>query len=87
MTVERLQEALNRRPFQPFDIHTDDGEVVRVRSPEFAWVLPPGNRTMYVATGRGVDDDRVEIIDLLLITKLTHGRNGRTRNRRGSSRR
>ena len=82
MTIERITEVLNRRPFEPFTIHTADGEKVRVKSPEFAW-LPPGRRTLHVVTGRGVDDDRIEYIDLLLVTKLTtgtgNGKGGRAR--------
>ena len=76
MTIERFREVVNKRPFQPFTIHTADGEKVLVKSPEFVW-LPPNSRTLYVVRGKGVDDDRVEHIDLLLVTKLSTGANGR----------
>jgi hypothetical protein len=56
-------------------IHTADGETVKVAHPEFLWVLPPG-RTIYVHTGRG---EEVQTIDLLLVTKLTTGMNGKQR--------
>jgi hypothetical protein len=69
MTIQKIREAHEKRPFQPFAIHTADGEVVRVKHPEFLMVTPPG-RTIYVATGRG---EEVQTIDLLLVTKLTSG--------------
>ena len=72
MTIERFNAVVKQRPFQPFTIHTADGEKVRVKSPEFVW-LPPKSRTLYVATGQGVDDEHVEYIDLLLVTKLSVG--------------
>ena len=80
MTIERFREVMNHKPFLPFTIHTADGEKVHVKSPEFVW-LPPNSRTLHVVTGRGVDDDRVEHIDLLLVTKLSIGVNGKRRRR------
>ena len=70
---------LDERPFRTFDIHTSDGRVVTVRSPEFAWIHPFG-RTMYVCPNPAVDAD--EVIDLLHVTKLSQGsqrRNGKRR--------
>lgn len=68
MTVQRLQAMLDDRAFRPFSIHTSDGEVVRAKSPEFAW-LHPSKRVIFVATSSTVD--REEVIDLLHITKLS----------------
>jgi len=73
MTVQKIREAHEKRPFQPFTIQTADGDTVRVTHPEFLWVLPPG-RTIYVYTGHG---EEVQTIDLLLVTKLTAGANGK----------
>jgi hypothetical protein len=80
VTIQKIKELHDKRPFRSFTIHTADGETVSVKHPEFLWVLPPG-RTVYVYTGKG---EEVEIIDLLLVTKLTtgtvngkHGRAGR----------
>ena len=71
MTFQRLKAMMDERPFKPFDIYTSDGEIVRVKSPEFAWIHP-SKRTMFVATRADVDSEQV--IDLLHITKLvTHG--------------
>jgi hypothetical protein len=67
--VEKLREFHEKRPFQAFDIHTADGETVRVRHPEFLLRTAAG-RTIYVHTGRG---EEVQTIDLLLVTKLTYG--------------
>jgi hypothetical protein len=63
-----MKALLEERPFKAFSIHTSDGDVVRVRSPEFAW-LHPSKRVIFVATS--ASEDREEIIDLLHITKLT----------------
>ena len=86
MTVEKVRQHLQQKPFVPFMLHTADGDRVRVKSPEMAW-LTPGGRTIFIATGeRGIDDDVVEIVDLLLVTKLTTGRrNGGGHSRKHSS--
>jgi hypothetical protein len=68
MTYQRLQAMLAERPFKPFRIHTSDGEVVPVKSPEFAWIHP-SKRVVMVATDSKLDTE--EIIDLLHITKLS----------------
>jgi hypothetical protein len=82
MTVQRLEAMLKEQPFRAFDIHTSDGEVVRVRSPEFAW-LHPSRRVILVATSKS--EDREEIIDLLHITKLSRPDGGNGKSRRGRS--
>src|SRR6266480_2525090 len=81
MMYNRLKTMLDERPFVPFEIHTSDGDVIRVRSADFAW-LHPGRRTMLVATDPRSDTERV--INLQQITKLaTRGAHGR-RKRGGS---
>jgi hypothetical protein len=76
VTTEKVRELHEKRPFEPFVIHTADGRTVRVIHPEFL-LRTVGGRTVYVHTGKG---DRVEIIDLLLVTKLTTGStNGKQR--------
>ena len=81
MTLQRLQAMLGERPFQPFRVHTSDGEVVDVRSPEYAWLHPSG-RVMLVATDPKLDSEQV--LDLLHITKLSTvpGRGGNGKSRR-----
>lgn len=76
MMYDRLKTMLDAWPFVPFDIHTSDGDVIRVKSAEFAWIHP-GKRTMFVATDPRFDTEYV--INLRQITKLatTRGANGR----------
>ena len=76
MTIEQVDAAHHAKPFRPFRIHMADGSSVPVRHPEMLLRTPQG-RTIVVATG----EDHIEIIDLLLVTKLTFG-NGRTRRSR-----
>jgi len=70
MTVEKLKFLHDQRPFQPFTIHTADGESVLVKHPEFL-MRTVGGRTIHVHSGRG---DEAQIIDLLLVTKVSFGR-------------
>jgi hypothetical protein len=65
MTVERLQQVLNTTPFQPFTIHLADGKSIPVVSREFVASSPSG-RTIVVFD----PEDRMNIIDLLLVTNL-----------------
>jgi hypothetical protein len=65
MTVERLQQVLNTTPFQPFTIHLADGKSIPVVSREFVASSPSG-RTIVVFD----PEDRMNIVDLLLVTNL-----------------
>jgi hypothetical protein len=65
MTVERLREVLTTQPFRPFTIHLADGNSIPVASREFVSTSPSG-RTIVVWQ----PDDRMNILDLLLVTKL-----------------
>jgi hypothetical protein len=67
MTIERMQEALGTQPFRPFSIHLADGRRVPVLHREFAMSSPTG-RTVVVFQ----PDDRMNIIDLLLVTDLEY---------------
>jgi len=81
MDYDRLKARLDERPFKPFLIHTSDGDVIRVKSPDFAWIHP-SKRTMFVATDPKFDKEYV--IDLLHVTKLLEDRsksNGHRRSR------
>ncbi len=68
MTVEKFDEFLKRRPFEPFTIHVADGSKIGVIGPEFA-SRTQGGRTIYVATG----GERTQWIDLLLVTRISTG--------------
>ena len=65
MTVERIREAYDKQPFQPFAIHVADGRGIPVLHREFMMTAPSG-RTVVVMQ----PDDTLNIIDLLLVTDL-----------------
>jgi hypothetical protein len=65
MTIEQLRDLYRARPFRPFVIHLADGRQVPVNHPEFIMTVPSGRTILVVQP-----DDRVNIIDLLLVTDL-----------------
>jgi hypothetical protein len=65
MTVERFREVISAKPFRPFTIHLADGQAIPVASKEFVAPSPSG-RTIVVFQ----PDDRMNILDLLLVTNL-----------------
>jgi len=76
MTIQEIRKAYETRPFQSFEIHTADGRAIPVKSPEFL-AFSPKQRCVYV----GVDDG-LEVVDLLLVTRLkirSRGSNGHTK--------
>jgi hypothetical protein len=75
MTIQEIKKAYEARPFQAFDLHTADGRVIPVKSPEFL-AFSPKQRCVYVGL-----EDGLEIVDLLLVTTLKH------RQRTGNGRR
>ncbi len=85
MSPDRIKLALAEQPFQPFTVHTGDGEKVDVLSREFAY-LYPGARTLLVSvplkpSAKEEGEFEEHRIDVFLITKLTSpirrkGRNG-----------
>jgi len=79
MTIERVKELYDAKPFQPFVIHLADGREIPVHHREFIMSAPSG-RTIYVTQ----PDDSFNIIDLLLVTdlELKRVRNGSSKRRR-----
>ena len=65
MTIEQLREQVRAEPFQPFVIHLADGRGIPVVHREFIMPSPSG-RTVAVYQ----PDDRMNMIDLLLVTDL-----------------
>jgi hypothetical protein len=65
MTIERLREQLQYEPFRRFTMHLADGRDIEVHHREFIAVSSSG-RTAVVFQ----PDDRMNIIDLLLVTDL-----------------
>jgi len=76
MTIEQLDAVYKARPFKPFTVHLADGTEHHVAHPELMWHTPKG-RTIVISLG----GEKMAIIDLLLVTKITHG-NGAQRRRR-----
>jgi len=79
MTIERIKELYEATPFQPFVLHLADGREISVNHREFIASAPNG-RTLVVFQ----PDDRMNIIDLLLVTdaELTQGKNASGRRRK-----
>lgn len=81
MTLARLLEAHQARPFQAFTLRTGSGREYHVPHPEFLAVTP-GGRTVVVTHGK----ESVEMIDLLLVESLHFG-NGERKSGRGRKQR
>ncbi len=74
MTLDRLKAAVDAVPFRPFSLRLADGDVVAIRSPYQIAFLPPG-RTILVDQ----PDESFDVIDLLLVTKLSYRKGQRRR--------
>ena len=79
MTIEKLKEFHERRPFEPFDVYLADGRSFHVDHPEFL-MQSRGGRTLTVT----LPDDRAVVVDRLLVTSREPSTNGqRTKRKRG----
>lgn len=79
MTLERLKEVHQARPFKPFRLHLADGRTLRIAHPESLAYSPTGGRTAaYVAP-----DESTHFVDLLLVSRI-EVRNGNGRKKRRS---
>jgi hypothetical protein len=67
MTIEQLDKVHKYRPFRPFRLHLADGTSVLVKHPELL-MRTQGGRTVFANT----HGENVEIIDLLLVTKISY---------------
>jgi hypothetical protein len=78
MTIEKLRDFYDAKPFQPFTIHMADGRRIEVRHRDFIAAAPSGRAvTVYQP------DDSPNVIDLLLVTDLeVEPLNGRKKPRR-----
>lgn len=77
VTIERLREAVQARPFRPFTIVMADGTRVKIQHPEMIAMSPKAERTFVVAYG----NEQTAIIDLFLVAAFEF-RNGAHRNGR-----
>ncbi len=78
MTIERLRDFYDAKPFKPFIIHLADGREISVRHRDFMMAAPSG-RTITVYQ----PDDSLNVIDFLLVTDLEIAAiNGRRKRRK-----
>lgn len=75
MTIEKLREAVQQRPFKPFTVLVADGREYYVPTPELISIAPRASRTFVVAHG----EEEYTFLDLLLVTGLEFGASGRRR--------
>ncbi len=75
MTADEIREVHRARPFRPFTLCVVDGREYEVRHPELMIVTPRG-RTVVVAS----PDEKVDIIDTLMITSIHMDDNGEGEN-------
>lgn len=71
MTIERVRDVLQAKPFRRFTLDLADGNRVPVVHPDFLFMTPSG-RTIVVTNL----DDSLRIIDLLLVTAIHIGARG-----------
>ena len=70
MSIEGIKEALHQSPFQPFKIRMVSGTEYMVEHHDFI-SASRSYRRLYISTNQ---DDRVEVLDTLLIESLHHTR-------------
>lgn len=79
MTIEKLREVHQAKPFRPFSLYLADGGTIRVSHPE-SLAYSPSGRTIVVIS----PDDRTQFVDLLLVSRIELGNGTRRRSRRGA---
>jgi hypothetical protein len=80
VTINELRRAMGTQPFKPFSINMTDGRVFHVPHPEMVAILKGLERTVVLAVP---GEEAVEIIDLLHVTSLSIGGNGKPRRKAG----
>jgi hypothetical protein len=65
MAPQAIRELLDAQPFRPFSVRLPDGERVPVATADHAQLSPAGRRFVVFS-----DDDRMRIIDPILIAEL-----------------
>jgi hypothetical protein len=64
MTTTNIEDALNKSPFTPFDIHIDSDKVVHVRHSDFL-LFSESKRTAVIVEG-----ERFHIVDMEHISSI-----------------
>ncbi len=71
MSLQDLQTALRRRPFEPFRLYVSDGATYDIRHQE---LCVPGTRSLFIGIKESATDelayDRYAIVDLIHVTRL-----------------
>jgi hypothetical protein len=65
MTIDKVRELYEAKPFRPFTIHLADGRAIVVEHPEFMARAPSGRALVVYQP-----NDSFNIVDLLLVTDL-----------------
>ena len=79
MQVGEIRRVLQAQPFRPFTINMSDGRSLSVRHPEMLAILMGLERTVVLAVP---GEEAVQIIDLLHVSSLTIGENGKKTGRK-----
>jgi len=72
MTAEQIKKAQEQAPFQPYSLHLSDQRTIGIQHPDYLWIIP-GGRNVAIADDHGA----VDIVDLVHVTSLHIGVNGR----------
>ena len=79
MTIERLREVHQARPFRPFRLHLADGRGITVTHPE-SLAYDARGRTIVVVLSTGA----THFVDLLLVTDIEIDGRGARGRKKGS---
>lgn len=71
MDREQISELMTAKPFQAFTVHTDDGDLIGVKSPEYIW-LPPTGSIVFIAADIG-EGGATKLVSLEHISQVTVG--------------
>lgn len=77
MTAEQIKKAQEQAPFHPYLLHLSDRRSIKIHHPDYLWIIP-GGRNIAIADDHGA----VEIVDLIHVTSLHIGANGRKEKRK-----
>ena len=76
MTIDRLKEIHQCRPFRPFTMQLADGGTIRITHPESIAYSPTGRTAVVV-----FPDESTQWVDLLLVSRI-EVKNGQRRPRK-----
>jgi hypothetical protein len=65
MTIKKLRECLNARPFRQMKLRTTGGGEYRVRHPDYLLIPPVGDMILIVE-----EDGRFHLVDILYVESV-----------------